>query len=125
MKKLIFTLLLLVTVNLNAVVVSHYPHSTRRVPVDNSLQAPLTRKDYHFRCKKCGRDFVIYNMLYHENTDMYFCYMSDGYGLKVLQPFEGRKICGSCGDKQRLTIVGFILIIALLGWFVIYYFDRD
>lgn len=135
MKKLIFTLLFLIVANLSAaVVVPHvnpaiytaahrHSHSTEAA-VDNSLQTSLTRKDYHFCCKKCNKDFVIHDMLYHENTDMYFYYKDTGYDLKVLQPFEGRENCDECESKQELTILGFILIIIFLGGSIMYYFNR-
>lgn len=115
MKKLIFILLLLVTTNLNAT----------RVLVDNSLQTSLTRKDYCFHCEKCGKDFVIPNVLYHENTGMYFYYKHIGYGTKALQPYEDRTICDECNDKRSLTIIGFILAIVFLGGFIVNYFNRD
>jgi len=125
MKKLIFTLLLLVTVNLNAVVVSHNSHSTRNVPVDNSLHTSLTRKDYHFHCERCGKDFVISNMIYHEGTDMYFYYMNTGKGIKVLQPYEDRKFCDKCENKLELTVFGFFLLIVLLIISIVCYISRD
>lgn len=133
MKKLIFILLLLVTVNLSAtVVVPHispavyaaaHRHPTEAA-IDNSLQNSLTRKDYYFHCKKCDQDFVIHDMLYHEGTDMYFYYKQRN-GLAILQPYEGTKLCDKCSDKQILIFVGICLGIALLIISVVFYFDRN
>jgi len=113
MKKIIVLLLLFTfTVNLNGsvAVVSHH---TFEIPIDNSLHDSLTRKDYHFQCRKCKKEFVISNMLYHENTDMYFYYKRRN-GLKVLQPFDGKNMCENCFNKCFLTVLERFLCIILL-----------
>lgn len=115
MRKFIFILLLLITTNLTAVVIVPQHHRVE-VPVDNSLHTFLTLKDYHYKCEKCGNEFVMANMLYHENTDMYFYYRCKN-GLKFLQPFE-EKICEKCSEKHLLMIglgtASFIIILVII-----------
>jgi DNA-directed RNA polymerase subunit RPC12/RpoP len=112
MKKIIILLLLLITTNLSAVVIVPRHHRVE-VPVDNSLHTSLTLKDYHYKCEKCGNEFVIASMLYHENTDMYFYYRCKD-GLKFLQPFEGENLCKKCRDKRFSKSLGIALFLSFL-----------
>lgn len=135
MKKLIFITLFLFAANLSATVVvphtnpaiyaaaARHRHSAEAA-LDNSFLNSLIRKDYYFHCKQCDKDFVIHDMLYHENTDMYFYYKQRN-GLAFLQPYEGTKLCDKCSDKQILIFVGICLGIALLIISIVFYFDRD
>ena len=123
MKKIVFVLLLLITTNLSAVVIVPQYHESV-IPADNSLHTSLKLKDYHYKCEKCGNEFVMANMLYHENTDMYFYYRSKN-GLKFLQPFEGENLCKKCRDKRFLKIgLGISFFIILVIIISVYYIKK-